>query len=82
MEKNVNVKRWLLGSCLEIASTINSLGFVYLFFLFFKLSQTIKGHLNYLPAIADFLVEDTKFITNSVTVGSQAKRGHRVQKAS
>lgn len=35
-----------------------------------------------LPAVVDFLVKDTELIANAITVGSQAKRRHRVQEAS
>ena len=34
-----------------------------------------------LPAIDDFLIEDTKFIANAVTVGSQTQWSHGVQEA-
>lgn len=41
-----------------------------------KMSKLIMSNL---PAIDDFLIEDTKFIANTVTIGSQTQWSHGVQ---
>lgn len=45
---------------------------------FFQL-KVRKGPCDYLPAVSYLLVKDSIFVSDAVTVGGQAQRGHGVQ---